>query len=54
MKMLDANNQEIDVYSYQGSQVMIITVFHTRDGNIALVEDINTGEQFEVYKDQLY
>lgn len=43
-----------DTYSYQGSEVMIITVFKTGINSIAIVEDISTGEQFEVFRDQLY
>jgi len=42
----------IETYSYLGIKVIIITVF--RADNIAIVEDINTGEQFEVFRDQLY
>ena len=42
------------IYSYQGSEVVIITVFKTGINSIAIVEDINTGLQFEVFKDQLY
>ena len=33
---------------------MIITVFKTGINSIAIVEDVNTGEQFEVFRDQLY
>ena len=43
-----------DTYSYQGNEVMIITVFKTGINSIAIVEDVNTGEQFEVFRDQLY
>ena len=43
-----------ETYSYQGSEVIIITVFKTGTNSIAIVEDINTGEQFEVFKSQLY
>jgi hypothetical protein len=43
-----------ETYSYQGSEVIIITVFKTGINSIAIVEDINTGEQFEVFRDQLY
>ena len=52
--MLIEENQDIETYSYQGSEVIIVTVFSSYNGNIAIVEDINTGEQFEVFKDQLY
>ena len=53
--MLTDNNEEtVETYSYQGSEVIIVTVFSSSSGNIALVEDINTGEQYEVFKDQLY
>jgi len=43
-----------DTYSYQGNEVMIITVFKTGINSIAIVEDVNIGEQFEVFRDQLY
>lgn len=43
-----------ETYSYQGTEVIIITVFKTGANSIAIVEDVNTGEQFEVYRDQLY
>jgi len=53
-----ANNynesSSIDTYSYQGNEVIIVTVFKTGINSIAIVEDINTGEQFEVFRDQLY
>jgi len=54
-----SNNNESDnsleTYSYQGIKVIIITVFKVSGkNNIAIVEDINTGEQFEVFRDQLY
>ena len=41
-------------YSYQGSEVIIVTIFKTGINSVAIVEDINTGEQFEVFRDQLY
>ncbi|MEA2099521.1 MAG: hypothetical protein U9P72_05250 [Campylobacterota bacterium] len=44
----------VKTYSYQGNEVIIITVFKTGINSVAIVEDINTGEQFEVFKDQLY
>ena len=43
-----------ETYSYQGSEVVIITVFKTGINSIAIVEDINTGEQYEVFRDLLY
>ena len=43
-----------EVYSYQGNEVIIITVFKTGVNSVAIVEDINTGEQYEVFKNQLY
>ena len=51
---INENEETIETYSYQGSEVIIVTVFSSTSGNIAVVEDINTGEQFEVFKDQLY
>ena len=47
----DRENQEI--YSYEGRDVIIITVFNNGAKSIAIVEDEN-GEQFEVFKDQLH
>jgi len=52
--LIDENEDNLETYSYQGSEVIIVTVFSSSSGNIALVEDINTGEQYEVFKDQLY
>jgi len=43
-----------DTYSYQGTEVVIITVFKTGINSVAIVEDVSTGEQFEVFRDQLY
>ena len=43
-----------EIFSYQGTQVVIVTVFKTGTNSIAIVEDINTGEQFEVFRNQLY
>ena len=43
-----------ETYSYQGTEVIIITVFKTGINSVAIVEDVNTGEQFEVFRDQLY
>jgi hypothetical protein len=42
-----------ETYSYQGTEVKIITVFKDGHQSIAIVEDEN-GDQFEVFKDQLY
>ena len=50
----DESNEVRETYSYQGSNVVIITVFKTGVNSIAIVEDVNTGEQFEVFRDQLY
>ena len=47
-------NEDIETYSYQGREVIIVTVFSSASGNIAVIEDVNTGEQYEVFKDQLY
>ena len=44
--------ETFELYSYLGVKVIIITLFKT--DNIAIVEDVNTGEQFEVFRDQLY
>ena len=52
--LIDENKDTYETYSYQGSEVIIVTVFSSYNGNIAVIEDINTGEQFEVFKDQLY
>jgi len=49
----DSDNIQ-ETYSYQGSQVIIVTIFKTGANSIAIVEDVNTGEQFEVFKSQLY
>lgn len=48
-----ADREKQDIYSYQGRDVIIITVFKNGSKSIAIVEDEN-GEQFEVFKDQLY
>ena len=50
----DSSKSEVETYSYQGNEVFIITVFKTGINSIAIVEDINTGEQFEVFREQLY
>ena len=47
-------NEDQETYSYQGSEVIIITIFKTGANSIAIVEDVNSGEQFEVFRDQLY
>ncbi|WP_415396385.1 hypothetical protein [Sulfurimonas sp. CS5] len=50
--MSHTNHFEADTYTYNDSQVKIITVF-TENGKLtALVEDEN-GELFEVAKDSL-
>ena len=52
------NNNRSDIvletYLYLGTEVIIITVFNIGTDSIAIVEDVNTGEQFEVFRDQLY
>ena len=48
------SNDSIETYSYQGNEVIIITVFKTGINSIAIVENVNTGEQYEVFRDQLY
>jgi len=50
----DNSDSKIETYSYQGTEVMIVTVFRTGINSIAIVEDINTGEQFEVFRNLLY
>ena len=52
--LVEENEDTLETYSYQGTEVFIVTVFTSENGKIALVENINTGEQYEVYKDQLY
>ncbi len=47
------DREEQKIYSYQGRDVIIITVFINGSKSIAIVED-ESGEQFEVFKDQLY
>ena len=47
----DREDQEI--YSYQGREVIIVTVFYSGAKSVAIVED-EEGEQFEVFKEQLY
>jgi len=49
----DSSNQQ-ETYSYQGNEVIIVTVFKTGINSVAIVEDINTGEQYEIFRNQLY
>jgi len=51
---IEEKEDVLETYSYQGSKVIIITIFTSNNSNIAIIEDINTGEEYEVYKDQLY
>lgn len=53
-KSYSGSNEAQETFSYQGNEVIIITVFKTGINSIAIVEDTNTGEQFEVFRDQLY
>lgn len=46
------NHSQTDTYTYNNSQVKIITVFTENGKSTALVEDEN-GELFEVAKDSL-
>ncbi len=46
------NSSESETFTYNGSQVKIITVFNDSKGSVALVEDTN-GEVFEVARDAL-
>ena len=48
-----SDRQRQEIYSYQGKDVIIITIFKNGAKSIAIVEDEN-GEQFEVFKDQLH
>ena len=50
--MKEINNSDTDTYTYNGSQVKIITVFTDNGESTALVEDEN-GELFEVLRDSL-
>ena len=43
-----------ETYSYQGNEVIIITAFNTGINSIAIVEDVNTGAQYEIFRDKLY
>ena len=42
-----------EIFSYQGNQVRLLTVFKNGKESVAVVEDTR-GEQFEVFKNQLY
>jgi len=53
-KSYSDSNEPQETYTYQGNEVIIITVFRTGINSIAIVESIDTGEQFEVFHDQLY
>lgn len=46
--------ENMETYSYDGKEVVIVTVFKTGINSIAIVEDVNTGEQYEVLRDKLY
>ncbi len=52
---LDVNfkDDSYEVFSYQGKQVKVLTVFKNGKDSVAIVED-GRGEQFEVFKNQLY
>lgn len=54
MQIHNEADDTIETYSYQGTEVIIITVFKTAINSVAVVEDVNTGEQFEIFRDQLY
>ena len=47
------DEETLDIYSYQGVDVVVIKVIQNGDRTKAIVED-EDGEQFEVFKDQLY
>jgi len=49
MLIEEEKEDSVETYSYQGSEVIIVTVFSSNNGNIAIIEDINTGEQYEVF-----
>ncbi len=53
-KNISESDEALETYSYQGAEVIIITVFKTGINSVAIVEDVNTGEQLEVFRDQLY
>lgn len=46
-------DSEDDTYTYQGRAVKIITVIKDGKHSVAIVEN-EAGEQFEVFRDQLY
>jgi len=46
-------NDTMQTYRYHSTEVVIITVFKTGKNSIAIVENISTGEQFEVFRNQL-
>jgi len=48
------SSKACETFSYQGSEVVVVTVFNTGMNSVAIVEDINTGEQYEVFRNQLY
>ena len=50
----ESDDTTSETYTYQGTEVIIITVFKTAINSVAIIQDINTGEQFEVFRDQLY
>ena len=54
MQTHNESDNTYETYSYQGTEVIVITVFKTGTNSVAIIEDINTGEQFEVFRDQLY
>ncbi|QSZ41223.1 hypothetical protein GJV85_03540 [Sulfurimonas aquatica] len=54
MQTYNEADDTTETYSYQGTEVIIITVFKTGINSVAIVEDVSTGEQFEVFRDQLY
>jgi hypothetical protein len=53
-KSYSDSNESQETFSYQGNEVIIITVFKTGINSVAIVEDINSGEQYEVFRNQLY
>ncbi len=53
-KSYSDSNESQETFSYQGNEVIIITVFKTGINSVAIVEDINSGVQYEVFKSQLY
>jgi hypothetical protein len=53
-KSYSDSDKSQEIFSYQGNEVIIVTVFRTGINSIAIVEDVNTGEQYEIYRNQLY